>query len=304
MEIGTIKKNRKQIILRLSGGLGNQLWQLAYAVQIKRKFKMEEILLETSSYQKDIYRKFELDSYDLPEYIKKCPNKKMPIFNIICIIYSKVRGIVFLHTKKYVNNKIKFLYSCGFFVTHNIPLEIEKTLLNNIYMYGYFQNYNNIKNIIDDLKKIIVPQTKKLGFVYKKYLKLIKESSKICVAISVRCGEDYKKLGWDLCDFDYFENSMQLFENANFLIFSDDVEEARHMFCNKKNVIFVPQLTPIEQLELMRKCSGFILSNSTFSYWGALLADKSNVQIVFPKQWFPHMQTKDAGILFGNYTLV
>ena len=45
----------------------------------------------------------------------------------------------------------------------------------------------------------------------------------------------------------------------------------------------------------MTQCSDFIIANSTFSWWGAWLANRGNV--IAPKKWFgsnnSHLDTKD-----------
>ena len=72
-----------------------------------------------------------------------------------------------------------------------------------------------------------------------------------------------------------------------FFVFSDDIN-----WCKKKlgfngdNVIFVSQDMPVyETLRLMYNCKHFILSNSTFSWWGQFLSTSKNKLVVSPSRW-------------------
>ena len=41
---------------------------------------------------------------------------------------------------------------------------------------------------------------------------------------------------------------------------------------------------PYHDLYLMSQCSDFIIANSSFSWWGAWLANKG--EVIAPKKWF------------------
>ena len=76
-------------------------------------------------------------------------------------------------------------------------------------------------------------------------------------------------------------------EGSYFFVFSDDIN-----WCKKKlgfngdNVIFVSQDMPVyETLRLMYNCKHFILSNSTFSWWGQFLSTSKNKLVVSPSRW-------------------
>jgi hypothetical protein len=76
-------------------------------------------------------------------------------------------------------------------------------------------------------------------------------------------------------------------------VFSDEVSQVKSSFKNPiwKDAEFTNfNLNPIETILLMSKASSRIISNSSFSYWGALLAQESKKNIV-PAQWFRSLQS-------------
>ena len=59
--------------------------------------------------------------------------------------------------------------------------------------------------------------------------------------------------------------------------------------------IISEQADSYHDLYMMSQCNDFIIANSSFSWWGAWLANKGRV--IAPKQWFgpnnAHLNTKD-----------
>lgn len=76
-------------------------------------------------------------------------------------------------------------------------------------------------------------------------------------------------------------------KNLTFFVFSDDIDWCKkELGFNGSNVIFVSQDMPVyETLRLMYTCKHFILSNSTFSWWGQFLSRAKNKLVVSPSRW-------------------
>jgi hypothetical protein len=75
--------------------------------------------------------------------------------------------------------------------------------------------------------------------------------------------------------------------NIAFVIFSDDIEEAKNeLIINEKIFFFNSSISDLDQLVLMSLTDHHIIANSTFSSWGALLNNNNNKIILYPNKWF------------------
>ena len=129
------------------------------------------------------------------------------------------------------------------------------------------------------------------------------QSSVFPVSVHVRRGDYLQKdnlENFGLCSLSYYKSAIQAITEqhpeASLFFFSDDIEWTRQNF-NIPNAIYITrQDTPdYHDLYLMTKCKSHIIANSTFSYWGALLADHANHLCYYPLKWFinPEWNTPD-----------
>ena len=96
---------------------------------------------------------------------------------------------------------------------------------------------------------------------------------------------------------DYYKNALKLFSNDTVLIFSDDPQwcQSQELFSDDRFLVSDNDDAYID-LCLMTMCKKHIIANSSFSWWGAWLADSDKV--VSPKGWFEgsnnsHLDTSD-----------
>lgn len=90
----------------------------------------------------------------------------------------------------------------------------------------------------------------------------------------------------------YYESAMEKIRaalpDASFFVFSDDIVWAKEHFPKKYPVTFVSSLEipDYEEMSLMKNCNHHITANSTFSWWAAWLCDNPQKTVIAPKQWF------------------
>ena len=182
--------------------------------------------------------------------------------------------------------------------------EIPKTN-NDLILNGYFQSekyFLDYKNEVLELFDINSKIKSRLQSKYKNVL-----GKKTC-SLHIRRG-DYVRLSQfhALQPIDYYQNSVNIIgEEYEYLIFSDDIEWCKNNFNFIKNKHFIEGNTNYEDLYLMSICDNNIITNSSFSWWGAWMNKNETKKVISPKIWFgeknSHLNTKD--IYVKNWIII
>jgi len=279
------------IITRISGGLGNQMFQYAIAKAIAKK-NNDVFKLDLSFYPKQTLRKYELDLLNIDEHIAsedeciKLRGKENLVFKV-----KNRLGLTINRPKSYILESSLTLFD---FVIYNRE--------GNIYLDGFWQNEEYFKSIRKDilkdftLKDVIEEEV-------KKYLESIQNSNS--VSLHVRRGDyidnSYTNNVHGVCSLRYYkkaiEHIIQKIEKPIFYIFSDDIAWCKDNFDFLESKVFVDNTkSALDDLELMKHCKHNIIANSTFSWWGAWLGKNSDKIVVAPQVWFVEDGWKDLTI--------
>jgi hypothetical protein len=117
--------------------------------------------------------------------------------------------------------------------------------------------------------------------------------------VHVRLGDYLAEEKFGVLPQSYFHKAIESFAEENSAIkiwvFSDDLEMARSYFDSDMQaaIRWIPEIdsSPVSTLELMRHGSGYVISNSTFSWWGAFLSYDRKARVIAPYPWFAHMES-------------
>ena len=162
--------------------------------------------------------------------------------------------------------------------------ELFNTCPDNSSLVGYYQTPKYFNHIKDEIRS---------DFTFRPEIlepcKEMMEEMVEPVALHIRRGDFITNVENHYNqDLEYYEEALTKFEkNRQVIIFSDDTE-----WCNKQK-LFAPDRfliaegnSPYVDMCLMTMCSGFIIANSTFSWWPAWLSVAEDKKVVYPKQWF------------------
>lgn len=294
--------NYRKIYVRVRGGLGNQMFQYAFAYLLSKYSAKTDIVLDVREYA-DYYWPFELDKFCLPgnysiSYDKLDYDKKRKLYFFYQGIYRK------LHHKsptKLKKNLVKkgFLFCGQYCEMPNISI-----LPSTLYLFGYFQNASLYESIRSDLCSFFTLTLRTENVDY--YLSKIKSNS---VSINIRLpkpieltnGEKY--VYYNKNDYVRLANEIivRRQENVQLVISSNDFDQIKKekWFKGFKDVIYVENCSATEQIEIMKHCRDFILSNSTFSWWIGYLGSYQKDSIVLaPEIWFQNQNIRDVKIKF------
>ncbi len=189
--------------------------------------------------------------------------------------------------------------------SHEFCEDLFKECPNHVTLNGYFQSEKYFKNA----EKLI-----RLDFRFKQYIKdevysyfgeHLKDKPVSIVVRDFNPDFDYPNCEnnhWNI-PFSYFEKGMDILgRDRKYIICSNNIE-----LCKKQdlfqgdNFIFndvSPETyKPHFDLCLISECQDFIISNSTFSWWGAWLGIGEGKQVIAPTPWYgpglSHISTDD-----------
>jgi hypothetical protein len=287
------------IIVQITGGLGNQLFQYALGRALAEK-SGDKLLLDISSYSWDKLRKYELSPFLINASIAKVEDIEFTKSSKITFfdrLFLKIFGKEIPYYRKAFVKEPSFSFDINF----------SNYRTSNVYLEGYWQSENYFSFIRSQLLKEIWCDENKFSKKFIDYKKVISQSS-CSISIHVRRG-DYVSNSettafHGLCDLDYYLNAIHLIEqtisNPFYYVFSDDKEYVREIFGSMENVCFIEKLSfDFEEMFLMSLCKHNIIANSSFSWWGAWLNQHEDKKVIAPKKWFndPLMQLQTKDIL-------
>ncbi len=251
------------IIVQLSGGMGNQMFQYALGSCLAEK-RSDELVLHTGLYSTpQCPRKYALDCFKIRAQVSANLNfVKPPGFSL----FWMVREVEF-----------------GF---HREVLECSQP---NLMLSGYWQSERYFAEIRSRIRADFAFKNVRRANGNSDLANRLGSMESVCV--HVRRG-DYLRPG-DQRGFlgrAYYQRAVQAMatrvKNPVFYVFSDDIDWCRKNIELPYPQAFVPSENEEEHLKLMTRCKHFIIANSTFSWWAAWLATNPGKLIVAPKRWF------------------
>jgi hypothetical protein len=158
---------------------------------------------------------------------------------------------------------------------------------------GYFQTEKYFKHIRDELLKDFEFRDE----ILEPCEEMMSQFDTNPISLHIRRTDYITNPNHTALGLDYYEEALKQFGDSEVLVFSDDPE-----WCNQQELFSKDRFLIAEgntnyiDLCLMTLCSGHIIANSSFSWWGAWLSNSKKV--VAPSGWFrgsdnEHLDTKD-----------
>jgi|TARA_B110000259_G_C13980623_1_gene388490 hypothetical protein len=290
--------NKKEyIIIRMMGGIGNQLWQYSFGRSLSLKYK-KTLVLDISFYNNEFspdfpkaYKfNFELDKFNLHKDViieKNLYNRSYRLFKyFLRFLPNKFIRFFFDNKKKYIIDN---------FIFEEITLKkkkFDKLLIKNSkssYFLGYWQNKEYFKDCSNVIKNELRPK-----IIKKNTINFIKKLKKNHAAIHIRGGDMALETHYSFLSNEYYFKIIKFLKKNNnslkYHIFTDDVKYSE-IFLEKiklKNYEIISKtynLSAIEEFFIMQHYKYLIINRSTFSWWSSYLSNKNKTTIFAPKIW-------------------
>jgi hypothetical protein len=276
-------KELPPVVVRLVGGLGNQIFQYAMGLAVATRLG-GRLLLDTDFVGSGLApRKFELDKAFVGPFQSATPEDRHAVLGWR-VYFRSVMGrpaAAFLWGKQVVVER-----------SPDFSPALAR-LARPVYLVGYWQSESYFLNVTQELRD-------RLNFVPPDAANaaLLREMDSCeSVAIHIRRG-DYAEVGsittcHGLVPPSYYERAVEWLsrrrQNLRFFLFSDDLDWARN------NIKLPAECTYVDinrdglafnDMRLMSGCRHQVIANSTFSWWAAWLNSNQGKFVIAPERWF------------------
>lgn len=276
------------IISKISGGLGNQMFQYATSLALANKINTR-LLLDLTGYKSyKLHNGFEIFSvFDKPDNVGFADHKAVREFlgfqtSIIFQKIIKKYNLNFIRNKKWIIEPSLAYWSS--FETLNDD---------NLYLDGYWQSEKYFKS----QEALIRESLKFNGNLGEDNEALLKHAGeRTLVSLHVRRGDYTSATNQSIhgvCSLDYYGKAIsyitEKIQNPFFIIFSDDIDWVRNNLSipfHHEYAVFNKGANSYKDMWMMSLCDHNIIANSSFSWWGAWLNNNLNKIVVSPKTWF------------------
>ncbi len=285
---------RVQNVVVLTGGLGNQLFQLVAGLYVSSPGHLV-IEGQIGKPRLNSLKKPDLDSFEFPFELHYAPSSTTrQLSKYLTAILFKIAS------KRFDSNITQrfwlFLKSIalrsGVFISDGVGFDPRLVpSAESKWIFGPFHCFRYLDS--PEVSKLIRPMTPK---IYPAWLMDLQEVAKaekpIVLHLRLSDYKDIPELG--ILTKSYFKTSLTVaradFPASRIWLFTDEESLALQLLedldCKGMRIINYDPGDSAANLEAMRFGECFILSNSTFSWWGATLAYSPTAKIICPESWF------------------
>lgn len=268
------------ITVRFNGGLGNQMFQWAFARAIENHTGIQTFM-DMTFFKKNYSRPYELDIFSLNA-------KKVEGFwsnlkiETIWKLRRKLNGKRFIGT--YIYEEPHFEFDANVFYVEP-----------NTYIHGFFQSEKYFKTIENEIREDFKfkPEPDEINQTH-----INKINSTNSISLHIRRGDYVQKKRYQnvysTCSLDYYKKGVEHISNntgetPTLFIFSDDKQWVKDNLKLPFETVYVDNNSgtkSYEDMRLMSLCKHNIIANSSFSWWGAWLNKNKEKIVIAPLKWF------------------
>jgi hypothetical protein len=279
------------IIVKLMGGLGNQMFQYATGRRLAHVHEADlkiDLSWFGSIMAGDTVRRYELAAFAIEEHVASSEELRRFRKNSL---FARFRHILHFATDRHIYEK-----------HYHFDPDILR-LPDNVYLEGYWQ----CPRYFSDIRNILLQEfTMRSGPDHENQVMGARIARTESVSVHVRRGDYVSNQATGnyhgVCSLEYYRTAIEIIsasvKQPHFFIFSDDSTWAEENLSWIAPGTVISQNSPdkgYEDMRLLRLCKHHIVANSSFSWWGAWLSEHAGKIVIAPRQWFkdPKIDTSD-----------
>ncbi len=271
-----LSQNEPLVVIQLSGGMGNQMFQYALYLQLKalgRNVKIDD----RTEYEGRNARPIRLNVFDV-KYQTPTETEMLCLTDSYLDLFSKIR-------RKLTGRKTAEYRE----VSPVFDAEVLKK--DRAYLVGCWQSEKYFTDIKKEVRKAFTFKNITLSAKMQEYEKRMQVTNS--VSLHIRRG-DYLEVSdvyGGICTTEYYEKAMKQMEQWNpdchFFVFTNDARWVKENY-HQKNLTVVEgndEDAGYIDMYLMTRCKHYILANSSFSWWGCYLNPAETKKVIAPEKW-------------------
>lgn len=277
----------QKIVVRLRGGLGNQMFQYAWGRRLAEAHRCPlyvdtSRLLDRSTVQQGVVpRDYDLDVFRL----RVSHSLPLPLARMLGRLgRERVRERLWLMARRGRAYLKERSISCERKWLENLP--------RNCALEGFWQSPQYFEPIAERLRRQDFRFRRPLSQASQALAEELRSTPSVCV--NVRRLDFVNNALHGTMEPGYYERAAKsLLERCGvvrFFVFADELDWAQdHLRLPGQTTFVGPEHNGWKfsgKLELMSSCRYFIIPNSTFAWWGAWLGNHPDKHVIAPRWWY------------------
>lgn len=299
----------RKVCVQLTGGLGNQLFQYSAALSISAKDSCELFVEQDLGKPRgSIANSAEILTFQLPLIPQALNSSRLlpRVFMERVVGYSLRTGIKRnkFESIKIVRKAQNLVSAILISISIRTPVKLQtgegvgysklKETHKNTYLIGYFQSYKYAQANKKLLQKIRIESDGE----ELKFLRGISFSERPLV-VHCRFGDYLKEKDFGIPSAEYYKKAiLEICEQRKFRsiwVFSDDLDLAAKKL-NLEDDLPIRWINTVDNsttstIQAMRLGYGYVIANSSFSWWAAFLSHQADATVIAPKPWFMNLES-------------
>lgn len=284
------------IVVKILGGLGNQMFQYAFGRAVSSRLG-RPLVLDLSS----------MPTGRFP-HVREYELSRLPIAPV------KTIGVVKFSNRRDIRQCVRWLYrgaQKGLLRYRILDNQHEDGCVAHVpwpiaHFVGYWQSPLYFESIAEEVRMELRPRLDSLTAIEGL---LLRYQHRETVMVHVRRGDYVGSQVHPTLGVDYYRSAVEAVADGLpdplAVVFSDDPRWAmRHLDLGIETVHAEEHFTldPIETLGAMAATRHHVIANSSLSWWGAYLAEHATQRVRYPTHWFAH-RSVNPEVRFPNHWL-